>query len=84
MAILSVTMKASVEDIIKEMDRRGDVIESLERKLALAEEAFIDIDAVTCDFGHYEDAARTMKQIAEKANSIFSPPKRGVIVKGAR
>ncbi len=67
MAVFTSTRKITFDEAIAEMDRRGRVIEDLERKLKIAVDAFLDIDAVGCDFGHYENAARTMKDIAKKA-----------------
>ena len=44
-----------------------DEIERLEAQRDALLEALRDIDAVAVDFGHYESAARTMKEIAGKA-----------------
>lgn len=67
MSIFTSSRKITFNEAIDEMDRRGRVIEDLERKIARADEAFRSIGAVACDFGHYESAARTMKEIANKA-----------------
>ncbi len=67
MSVFTSTRKITFNEAIEEMDRRGRVIEDIERKLKIAEEAFYDIDAVGCDFGHYEAAAKTMKEISKKA-----------------
>jgi hypothetical protein len=64
MSITTYSRKASVDEISAEMDRRGAVIKSLEAERDGYLEALRDIDAVGVDFGHYEDAARTMKTIA--------------------
>lgn len=66
MPVFTSTRKITLNEAIEEMDRRGLVIEDLERKLSLAEEAFLNIDAVACDFGYYESAAKTMKEISSK------------------
>lgn len=42
-------------------------LETLEAKAQRLEEALEQIDAVALDFGYFESAARTMKEIAEKA-----------------
>lgn len=67
MTIVSTTRRAASDEIVREMDRRGDVIEKLEARIERLQEALIDIDAVACDFGHFETAARTMKEIAARA-----------------
>lgn len=67
MSVFTSTRKITFNEAIDEMDRRGRVIEDLEKKIAVANDAFQSIDAVACDFGHYEAAARTMKEIANKA-----------------
>ncbi len=87
------TRQASVQEIVNEMDRRGQVIVDLERQvedlrntvellnetlLPLADEcgsyreALESIDAVGVDFGHVEDAARTMQEHARTA--LYSQP----------
>lgn len=71
MSVFTSTRKITFNEAVEEMDRRGRVIENLERKISIADEAFRDIDAVACDFGHFEDAARTMKEIANKASNAF-------------
>jgi len=67
-SVFTSTRKITFNEAIEEMDRRGRVIEDLEKKIKIAEAAFLDIDAVQCDFGYYEQAANTMKNIAKKAS----------------
>lgn len=67
MSIVTATRPASIDEIAAEMDRRGKAIESLEAQRDALLDALRDIDAVAVDFGHHESAARTMKEIAEKA-----------------
>lgn len=67
MSVVTVSRKASDDEIAAEMDRRGKVIESLEVQRDALLDALHSIDAVAVDFGHYESAARTMKEIAGKA-----------------
>lgn len=70
MSIVTTTRPASTDEIAAEMDRRGRAIESLEAQRDALLDALRDIDAVAVDFGHYENAARTMKEIAGKAIQI--------------
>lgn len=67
MSVVTSSRRASVDEIAAEMDRRGKSIERLEAQRDALLEALRDIDAVAVDFGHYESAARTMKEIAGKA-----------------
>lgn len=67
MSIITVTQQASAGEIIAEMDRRGDVMGRLQFEVDRLTDALESIDAVACDFGHYETAARTMKEIATEA-----------------
>ncbi len=55
------------EEVFAEMDRRGSIIERLEKRLDIALDALRNIDAVGVDFGYYEDAAMTMKEHCSKA-----------------
>lgn len=45
----------------------NEIITTLKNRLAIAEEALRRIDAVAFDFGYYEAAGRTMREIADKA-----------------
>ena len=67
MAVTTSTRKITFDEAIAEMDRRGKVIETLERELNEAVDSLKEIDAVGCDFGFYEQAAKTMQAIARKA-----------------
>lgn len=67
MPISTFERAASVSEMAVEIDRRGAAIERLEAKIEALEDALYSIDAVAVDFGHYEDAARTMQDIARKA-----------------
>lgn len=67
MAIIHSERRSTSDEIVREMDRRGDVILSLEAKLQTYLDALENIDAVGVDFGHFESAARTMQEIARKA-----------------
>lgn len=67
MPTIHTTRQASTDEIADEMDRRGAAIVALEAKVSRYEDALQSIDAVAVDFGHYEAAARTMKELAEKA-----------------
>lgn len=58
---------ASTGEFVAELERRGKAIESLEAQRDALLDALHSIDAVAVDFGHYESAARTMKEIAGKA-----------------
>lgn len=70
MSVVTVSRKASVDEVAAEMDRRGRAIEKLEAQRDALLDALRDIDAVAVDYGHYESAARTMKEIAGKAVQI--------------
>ena len=67
MSISTFERTATIAEMAVEMDRRGAAIERLEAKLEELESALVSIDAVGVDFGHFEDAARTMQDIARKA-----------------
>ncbi len=67
MSITTTTRAITFDEAIAEMDRRGAVIERLEKELNIAFDALRNIDAVAVDFGHYEDAARAMKEHCSKA-----------------
>lgn len=69
MATTTIERKATIDEIAAEMDRRGTVIEALEAERDRYLDALNSIDAVAIDFGHFESAARTMKEIALKALS---------------
>lgn len=65
--IITHDRRATTDEIVAEMDRRGLVIEDLEAERDRYLEALRDIDSVGVDFGHFEDAARTMQEMARKA-----------------
>ena len=67
MATTTIERKATIDEIAAEMDRRGTVIEALEAERDRYLDALNSIDAVAIDFGHFESAARTMREIAQKA-----------------
>lgn len=67
MSIITATRPATFAETASEMGRRGSVIKRLESERAALLDALRDIDAVAVDYGHYESAARTMKEIAAKA-----------------
>ena len=90
---ITTSRQASVQEIVNEMDRRGQVIVDLERQVedlrntveilnealmplsdecSSYREALESIDAVGVDFGHFEDAARTMHEHARTA--LYSQP----------
>ena len=67
MAVITGRRDITFDEAVHEMDRRGKVIENLERDLNIAFEALNNISSVPIDFGHLEDAARTMKEHAKNA-----------------
>lgn len=69
MSITTIERRASTDEIVAEMDRRGAVIKNLEKERDRLLDALRNIDAVPIDFGHMESAARSMKEIATKAIS---------------
>jgi len=66
MSISTFERVATIAEMAVEIDRRGAAIERLEAKIEELEDALHSIDAVAVDFGHFEDAARTMQDIARK------------------
>lgn len=67
MAITNSVRNVTFDEAVAEMDRRGKVIETLERELEEAVSFLKEIDSVGVDFGYYEQAAKTMQAIARKA-----------------
>ncbi len=65
--IITHDRRATTDEIVAEMDRRGLVIEVLEAERDRYLEALRNIDSVGVDFGYFEDAARTMQEMARKA-----------------
>ena len=45
----------------------NEMTTALKKRLAIAENALRKIDSVSFDFGYYEAAGRTMREIADKA-----------------
>lgn len=65
--IITHDRRATTDEIVAEMDRRGLVIEVLEAERDRYLEALRNIDSVGVDFGYFEDAARAMQEMARKA-----------------
>ena len=66
--IITHDRRATTDEIVAEMDRRGLVIEVLEAERDRYLEALrSNIDSVGVGFGYFEDAARAMQEMARKA-----------------